>query len=171
MSEPIWCNINIATPASWVDPSDDELRPLRGFLAGVILDDDGLINGESDVTVISADGRAHWSWNGEGNYGLYDSAVEEALDWCEANHIPYIATSDTKYDMTGEIRIFDGHESRSGEYNEGVVLTEQDYRMIRANADLSNPWKEVVDYFERLNVAIDQLSVAHLPEFPPEEDE
>jgi hypothetical protein len=170
MSEPIWCNVNIATPATWVDQADpNDWKPLPGFLAGVLLDHDGLINGEHDC--VTVDGRAQWSWSGEGNYGLFDSTVEEALDWCEANRVPYVATSDTKYDMTGEIRIYDGTERADGDYNEGVVLTEHDFNTIHDSSPFDDVrWKKVVDYFKRLNRTVADLPIEHLPATPPEEE-
>lgn len=131
MSEAIWCNVGFKVPATW---GNKESPPQ--FVAEM---GEALINGYTDWEVgewiepprlvTLGDYWTIWSVDGEGNYGLYDSRVEPILKWAREHRIPYRATSDPKYEFSGEVHVFDGeteHE-RSGDGEGQIVLTKSEW--------------------------------------------
>jgi hypothetical protein len=96
MSEPIWCNVQAVIPAGWV--KDHAQVP-----EWLTYEASGLCNGFADL-----DRREDGAWvvtlTGEGNYGLADDEVEHLLDLLTDLGVPWLATQDTKYEITGEIR-------------------------------------------------------------------
>lgn len=160
MGEPIWCSIQAKVPATWFDgPEPGIVTMLGAALCG------------GDAMTDSGDGFVTITVNGEGNYGLCDSYVEDALDWMEKHRVPYVAESEAKYDFLGEIRLHSGRARRiwtgvtSGDM---VVLTEPVYKDIVTGR--SSGYVSVEDYFERFGRNVDTLSIEHLPERYPEEE-
>jgi len=161
MSEPIWCNVTVHVPATWC--LDDTTPTIIDWL------ERALINGDtSDDPVEGHDNRVEFRVNGEGNYGLFDDELEEAFDWCHEHHVPYIAHDESKYDMQGEIRWYDGgNEVISGRFDSEVVLTEQQWRsMQEGKFNFATP----NEYFERLSRTLSDVTIDHLPEQEPTSD-
>lgn len=166
MSEPIWTCVQIRTPESWATDKGypheylTEIENLRCYL------------GDWEATQEAGVDGTIWIFSGDANYGLSAETVEEALEWLLANRVPFIATSDTKYEYTGEIRVYNGNASReihTGDYNEEVVLTRSKYKEFTSSAKSTS--FAVAMYFERLDLDLKTVDISHLPTTPPNEDE
>jgi len=159
MSEPIGCNISIHLPATW---GTDTEKPAIVLLFENALLRGGLIEPEPVPGTV---GRVHWEIDGEGNYGLSDSEVEEGLDWLLEHKVPFIATDDTKYDLRGRIMHFDGVRQYDGRYDGDVVLCWEDYEAIGRRTHTM--YSTVDDYFTRLTRPLSDITIGHLPTTPP----
>lgn len=152
MSEPIWCNIRFRIPDTWGD--DNPL--IRGL-------SEALINGETDCR----DGV--WSAGGEGNYGLYDSDVEYWLDWMRKHRVPFIASSEPKYEWDGESIVNNGlQEWRGTSGADQALLSKQEFDAIVAG---TSEFESVEQFFTIMNASTPAHLLAHLPDQFPEEDE
>lgn len=167
MSEPIWCDITIKIPASWWPEGDDKPMIVRDLWAA-------LINGDGQHDP-SGDGGLIVTSNGEGNYGLHDSYVTDVLDWCEKHRVPYTASDETKYDMPGETRHFDGTNSWSGmSAADTYVLPVHEWESMMAEAgdDHFALVRKVTAYFAKMRWSVEGADISHLPsEYPEEDDE
>lgn len=153
MSEPIWCDIHVKYPASWGE---------RPWFCDMLAD--ALINGYDDEVEPGV-----WSFHGEGNYGLYDSEVEEALDWLRTHRIPFVAHSDTKYEFSADHWVYDGKADNLVTFEgdtERAMLDEATWRKIDAGEHPDFPTVEA--YFTRAERGIADLEVDHLPAELPE---
>lgn len=177
MSEPIWCSINFKTPLGWFD--DDNQAEHPDFPVARVLRE-ALLNGDDDVSLcdpgkglIPNEPGLIWNFNGEGNYGLMDEDVEWALNWLREHKVPFVATDDTKYDMVGTIIVSGPGGEFEGRWNEEVVMSEQMFRAIQKAWDHApvGALSAITDYFDRLDVDINEMAVSHLPAVPPKEDE
>lgn len=176
MSEPIWCAVTLKTPMGWW--VDDEPHP--DFWAAHALIE-GLLNGDwraeqcgPGAGLIPNDPGIFWEFNGEGNYGLYDEDVAAALEWLEAHGVPYRATSDPKYDMLGEIRVFDGREVHDGTFDGlQVTLTHGEFVGIRSKWTHApaGALSAIEGYFEKFDFDTEATAVSHLPDQPPPSEE
>jgi hypothetical protein len=166
MSEPIWCDVHIVCPASW---GDDPSKIL-----GVDMLADALINGYVDCAPIEGTDRMRWDVNGEGNYGLGDSDVENALSWLEDHGVPYRASSDPKYEYLGEVRVFDGHntvEDRPGGPDSQVVLDEYTFKaiVIKWEHAPAGALQAITEHFTLPDIY--EIDISHLPATAPTEDD
>lgn len=153
MGEPIWTNFSTKVPAGW--HSDEQPLWIVDALG------EALNNGHTDVEA-EPNGAISISANGEGNYGLLDGDLELVLDWCRAHRVPFIANDESKYDCSGQIIVFDGTKEWEGRYDQGVVLDSMQYQAIVAGEH--SDFESVDDYFTRLNISINDLDIAHLPD-------
>lgn len=161
MSEPIWCRVQVACPTSW---GHEESK-----IEGVALIANGLINGEVADFTLAQDGTVTiWEMTGEGNYGLCDDDVRAGLTWCSEHLVPYDARSDAKYEMEGEIEVFDGqrlHE-RSGDGDGSIVLSQYRWNELKQHDDVIAD----IDAFFTLP-DIESIDVSHLPAVCPIEED
>jgi hypothetical protein len=152
MSEPIWCAIRFRIPESWGDDN-----PLIQGLS------EALINGDHDLR----DGV--WTVAGEGNYGLYDDEVEFWLDWMRTHRVPFLASSDPKYEFDGESIVFNGlREWRGTSGAEQALLSQSEYEAIVAGR---SEFTSVEEFFAIMNASTPAHLLAHLPDNFPEEDQ
>lgn len=150
---PLYTHVDIRLPLTW---------DAAAMLAGL---DDALygcpmIDHEVD--------EEHWfvRAQGEANYGLASSRLEEVFDWCHAAGVPYIAHDESDgCECIGEIRIFDGSEVISGHYDQGPVLRMGTYDQIVAGLHVQ--WSSIDDYFARLDIDITELTLEHVVDEPP----
>lgn len=150
MGEPIWCSVKFRTPVSWGGEND-------------------LVKGVID-SLLEFDHRDdEWVIEGEGNYGLWDGNIQFWLDWMLKHKVPFIATSEPKYEHPGETRVFDGHGLWCGESSaDSAVLSEETYKAIQAG---DSDFSTVEQFFEILNtVTTTKFSIDHLPDKFPSED-
>lgn len=149
MSEPIWCHIQFRTPAGW-DEWATRLLP-QYFENDWGPDEDGVIT---------------WEIQGEGNYGLNDSDLEDILAVLYEFHVPYVASSDPKYEMDGERNVFDGVKIWTGEcagYGAAVLDVNVYHHIMNGCSEYAS----VEHYFAVQNCDISNLSIDHLQAFPP----
>lgn len=166
MSEPIWCNVRIVTPKSWGEDRD--------AIKGVALVSGALINGEAAYIVDeSLPDRFMWEMAGEGNYGLSDDEVAAGLDWCREHGVPFHATSDAKYEMEGEIEVFDGERSheREGDGDGNVVMSAMTFARMREQSEDDGEVMVLIERHFAGLPGVASVSIAHLPaELPVEVD-
>lgn len=168
MSEPIWCNIQVRVPRSWVASPDS---PAPWFIERMSLCNGDTYLDDTDVEALL------WCSDGEANYGLGDSYhLGPMLEWLEANRIPYRAIEDSKFEWLGEYRVFDGNDVHSADYaGESVVLTETAFLGYVAKHPAPNGHlhtgvlAEIGAYFDKTNIDITKVSIDHLPAEMPEE--
>lgn len=174
MSEPIWCTVKIKLPTSWNGPDEkapfgDSLVP--GAPAIVELLSEALINGtDPDAEVV--DDATIWTVSGEGNYGLADDDVVEALSWLREYGVPHWAQDDPKYEMVGSVTLFDGETSfdREGGESGVVVLSEPSFAAMAAQLDDAGLLAAIRAVFTLPELST--CSIAHLPaEYPADEPE
>lgn len=161
MGESIWCNVRVVCPKSWGD--DPEKIP------GVAMISDALINGErADIWSENPD-RNIWGMSGEGNYGLYDDGVSSGLNWCREHKVPFYASSDPKYEMVGEIDVFDGERdyARTGDEQGDPVLHSSTFLGFLSEHD---PLAAIREFFEGLP-DIEKVDISHLPAVCPDTDD
>lgn len=186
MSESIWCDIFVRIPTSWDAQTYEEggepaalgggiaeypkpIRLLADALGKGYVDQDG-----DDPTV--------WDIHGEGNYGLTDEDVTEALDWCERHAVPFVATDDGKYEIGGEFRAFDGREYVASDLAHteafGVVMPLATFEGIVNRESTGDPVDDdraviaaIRAYFAQGQPTIGQFSIDHLPEHEPTDEQ
>jgi hypothetical protein len=188
VSEPIWTVIEVRIPATWVGEPRKVTSRWGGHVSWETHDVlhpafDALREYMSEDSSWDPD-RSVFRFAGDANYGLAESeVVTPFLDWCEANHVPYHAHDDTKYEFSGETRVFDGHNEVVSFHNDGdsggAVLTWSDYFAIGGAQyeTVSGEKKgEVVDdatlgarvraHFAQ-DRPLEEFDISHLPEHPP----
>lgn len=168
MSEPIWCDVSIRFPDSWNSEQCQVVvgaatRPSNPLVAGLT---EALINGyveagDEDEDVVNV--------HGEGNYGLYDADVAIWLDWMREHKVPFVASSDAKYEFEGETVVFDGTNEYSGTSGvDQALLSKQEYDSIKAGR---SEFATVEAFFTVLNTSVSAFSIEHLPAGFPGDDE
>lgn len=119
-------------------------------------------------------------WQGELNYGWYDSDGEALLGWLRTNRVPFVACCDGKYEFDGDTEVFDGTESVSATSgNSGAFMTECDWQSLVAEAAATdshadvNRWLvgAVDEWFKRRSGALADMDISHLPPDPPTDEE
>lgn len=150
MGEAIWCDVKVRVPDRWAPICLEAM--------------DGVLLNGSTFEEVSASTIVDLHWSGEGNYGLFDHGVLLFLDWCELWHVPYVASSDPKYEYEGETRVFDGHMKFSGtSFSENAALTKAEYDAI---VDGSSEFRSVEHFFELMNMTEAPMN-SDLGDFPP----
>jgi hypothetical protein len=153
MGEPIWCYVKLRVPDTW-----GRTNPLIQGLS------QALINGESCI-----DDKGLWTFSGEGNYGLYDDEVEHWLDWMRDYKVPFVASSEAKYEFEGETIVFNGdREWRGISGADQALLSHSEYLNIRAGI---SEFATVEEFFTVLNVSEPPHLLAHLPDKFPDDEE
>jgi hypothetical protein len=115
------------------------------------------------------------------NYGwLSGNDDAEILDWLREHQIPFIASTDAKYEFDGDTEYFNGFssvESTSG--NEGAFMTQRVWDSFveaapktGAGADVNRWLVNAVDsWFKARDPDIGNYDISHLPAEPPKEED
>ena len=182
MGEAIWCNVRFKVPSTWNGPLArlrlEKYLPEKDWgklypTAPAFVKDAAaaLLNGSDEPEDEEGEGWTIWSVDGEGNYGLYDDDLKSVLSWCAEHRVPYYATSDPKYDMSGEIDFFDGTDHRQGECGEDGSPKMSLSDWIRAK-EHEDPLACVEAYFDLLTVPeLAEIDISHLPATCPYDEE
>lgn len=155
MGEAIWVQVQTRLPnlnwEEWINGLVPDYWELCDF-------------GEDDGSVI-------YTLTGEGNYGLGDGEIETYCDALAEWKIPYIATSDPKYEYPGEIIIFDGdafwYGNRDGD---GAYLTHRKWKELTNGGTTPNTYA-IEAYFTTMNRSISDITIEHLQDFPPPDED
>jgi len=165
MSESIWCSVSVKIPTTWEDGHDTP--PFLQDLS------EALINGDSadriqwsEPTGTPGEYVTHvqpgcWQVTGEGNYGLADEDVQTVLEWCHEHRVPYIATSDAKYEFDGEWYLFDGFTHYDAPRAEGgCYMTRQIWESVTTGQSVIYPTVEA--FWKITGTDINDVSIDHL---------
>lgn len=192
MSEMMGADLVFKVPASWRGP-DEHARHISGWNGSIpiyggeeyTIPTLGFkINGfdDWDFQIDVVDDHLQVRWSGEINYGWTGGDDEGALlDWLREHQVPFIASTDAKYEFDGDTEYFNGFASvgaTSG--NEGAFLTRNDWNhyvgvaqeTTPVNADVNRWIVNAVDsWFKARDPDIGNYDISHLPAEPPKEED
>lgn len=177
MSEMMGCDLTFVVPLSWRGPDvparypriEGDTMPTLGFELPPPTGWEGDV--WDDVQIDEEHGRIWVSWSGELNYG-WSGAEDTPLGWLQEHGIPYVATTDPKYEYDGERESFDGtdvfHVDSS---NAGAVITQPQWDALKAGNKSAWVIAAVDRYFARGNLDLEKVDLSHLPADPPTSEE
>lgn len=171
MSEMIWTTLTVKYPRAWHrETPDGEPFPIELLerVAGYLLESDDDITVKPDHILVRFEGKA--------NYGLFAHDVADTMSALITERIPFIGTSDPKYEFDGEWVMYDGHDTtddgsefslRSAIINgEGCPILDRSTYTAIING--KHGWaKTPEDYFNL--PSLDDVDISHLTNRPPPE--
>jgi hypothetical protein len=170
MSEMIWCHVKVKTPRTWNTQDDKGHLVPPWFMEDL---NNALCNGDGIDVWEEADGFVIWSVNGEGNYGLADSDVEDVIAQLLAMRVPHVAHDDPKYEYSGSNVYYDGNEThdvlmRVADGEGGITMTESHWVDMQ-NLDNDAIARRVRHLFTV--PTIEDMPIDHLPTECPTREE
>lgn len=157
MGESIWCSVDVKVPTSW---GNDDCIPS-------VIDNLHAALRENVVSFDQGDGSTIWNVNGDGNYGLSDDDVTKALDELTRLRVPFVATSDAKYDFGPERWIYDGNDNHHVDIFDGTDQA----TITLADLERLGSYEAARDYLRAGNRTVGEFNIDHLPTEEPTDDE